>query len=148
MEHDYGLQGSALGAAVSVPEGDFLTVREAVRLLKISRGTVHRWIKQGRLPAYRVGPKKVRILGRDLVRLITPAVRGEVWPVKEAMPIPTRLSVRPLGDEEAQRGLRALEAARALGRRILARREGRPFPDSTQLIRKAREERTKQLLGL
>jgi excisionase family DNA binding protein len=35
---------------------DLLTLKEAATLLKVSVVTLRRWIKQGRLPAYHVGP--------------------------------------------------------------------------------------------
>jgi hypothetical protein len=49
-------------------------------------------------------------------------------------------------DEEADRIDKVLKASRALGEKILARRNGKPLPSSWKLIRKAREERSKRIL--
>lgn len=129
-------------------ESEWLTLSEAAKLLRISTVTLHRWIKQGRLPAYHVGPRKVRIRREDLARVFTPTLGAEVSTMKETMPMSSPLTIRPLTDEEAQRGLKALEEAKALRKAILARRKGKPFSSSAPLIRRAREERSKQLLNL
>ena len=52
--------------------------RRAAKLLKVSRVTVHRWLKQGQLRAYHVGPRAVRINRQDLQRVIVPTRREEV----------------------------------------------------------------------
>ena len=125
---------------------DFLTIPEAAKLLKVSTVTIHRWIKQRRLPAYHVGPRKVRIRHRDLAMVLTPAYPEEVSTMKEIIPISTTLTVRPLTEEEAQHGLEALEKARVSRAQMLAEHGGKPLASSASLIRKAREERSKQLL--
>ena len=129
---------------------EWLSLREAGRLLKVGRTTLHRWLKQGRLTAYRVGPKAVRIRRADLERLITPVQdTGQASYVNE--PYPTRIhtsldTIRPLTDEEQQRALAAVEASRELQARLLAKRGGKPFDESWPLIRASREERSQQLL--
>jgi excisionase family DNA binding protein len=45
---------------------DNYCVSEAAALLKVSPSTVRRWIKTGKLPAQRVGPKTIRIKQEDL----------------------------------------------------------------------------------
>ena len=62
------------------------------------------------------------------------------WPPKE-----TSLEVRPMTDEEAERIDKVLKESKELGKRILARRKGKPTPSSWRLIRKAREERSKRI---
>ena len=129
---------------------EWLSIGEAVRQLKVGRTTLHRWVKQGRLPAYRLGPKAVRIRRADLERLITP-VSGtgeEVTAVNETPPTPFQTSpatIRPLTDEQQHQQLTAVEASRALQARLLAKRGGTPFEESWPLIRAAREERSEQL---
>ncbi len=124
---------------------DLLTISETAKLLKISTVTVHRWIKQGRLPVYHAGPRKVRIRRRDLATVLTPTFGEEVSSMK-VMPISTTLTVRPMTEEEAQRGLEALERDRASRAQMLAEHGGKPLSSTAPLIRKAREERSKQLL--
>jgi excisionase family DNA binding protein len=59
-------------------EMEYCTVREAARLLKVSPATIWRWIEAGKLRAYRVGPKNIRIGKRDLESMIKPARAREM----------------------------------------------------------------------
>lgn len=124
-------------------DGELLTLREAARLLKLSTVTLQRWIRQGRLPAYQVGPRKVRILRGDLDKVLRPAQREGVRHTKEAI---TTLSVPPLNNEQVQEALEALRQADAIIEAIRARRKGKPLESSAPVIRRAREERSKHLL--
>jgi excisionase family DNA binding protein len=125
-------------------DADLLTIEEAARLLKVSAVTIHRWLKQGRLPAYRLGPRYVRIRRADLATVLTPTRREEAEAMGETMPIQAKLRVMPLSSEEVRRMGDFLDQSQALIDRIRARREGRPLPSSWPLIRKAREERSKR----
>ncbi len=49
---------------------DLLTTREAARLLKTSPAMVRRWIKQGRLPATKLGGARYRLSRTQLLRLV------------------------------------------------------------------------------
>ena len=57
-------------------ERQFYTIPEAARILDVSQATVWRWIEAERLPAYRVGPRRIRIKREDLELVIRP-VRGK-----------------------------------------------------------------------
>lgn len=118
---------------------DLLTLDEAATMLKVSIVTLRRWIKQGRLPAYHVGPRKVRIKRRDLTKAFTPTMQEEV----NAMP--ERIPIRPLTDAEVRQGLEALKESEALIERLRERRKGQPLAPSWPLIRPEREERSKRL---
>ncbi|MDP2936986.1 MAG: helix-turn-helix domain-containing protein [Dehalococcoidia bacterium] len=48
-------------------------MEEAARLLDVSPATIWRWIDQARLPASRIGPRKIRIWKKDLETVIRPA---------------------------------------------------------------------------
>jgi hypothetical protein len=48
-------------------------------------------------------------------------------------------------DEEAERIDKVLKESRELGKRILARRKGKPLPSSWCIIRQDREERYKKV---
>lgn len=50
-------------------EASFLTVNEVADLLRVSRMTVYRLIKQGELPALRLG-RGYRVLERDVGRFL------------------------------------------------------------------------------
>ena len=118
---------------------DLLTLTEAAELLKVSVVTLRRWIKQGRLPAYHVGPRKVRIKRSDLTRAFTPTDHEEVSAMVERIPI------RPLTDVEVREGLEALKESEALIARLRERRKGQPLAPSWPVIRQEREARAKRL---
>lgn len=58
---------------MTTESGELLTIPEAARLLKVSTVTLGRWLRAGRVPSYRVGPRAVRIRRADLDALLTPA---------------------------------------------------------------------------
>src|SRR5207302_2607345 len=69
--------------ALGVPAGEenpprpFYSVSEAAALLGVSRVTVWRWIKSGRLSSARLGHRTVRIPREDMTRLMQPFHGGE-----------------------------------------------------------------------
>lgn len=118
---------------------DLLTIAEAAGLLKISTVTIQRWIKQGRLTAYHVGPRKVRIHRSDLIKVLTLTQRQKVRLVQD------RIAILPLSDEQVRQGFEALKKSEALIQRIREQRQDRPLPPSWQLIRQEREKRSKNI---
>lgn len=121
---------------------------EAARLLKVSTVTVHRWLKAGRLRAYHVGPKAVRIQRTDLAAIITPIRREEVTDVTETQltSIHTAAAtIRPLTEAQQRQALDALKASQESLAQQRAKRNGQPFDGSWPLIRAAREERSEQI---
>jgi len=66
-------QGVVHPAAQDEP---FYSVAEAALVLGVSPSTVWRWIDAGKLPAYRVGPKNIRIRRGDLHATVRPARTG------------------------------------------------------------------------
>jgi excisionase family DNA binding protein len=123
---------------------DLLTIAEAAKLLKVSRITLHRWLKAGRLSAYHVGPKAVRIRRGDLATVMTPLARPAVTTMKDDQTQPMQTLSRPLTDEEIARGLAALAQAKAHTDAMLAARGGQPLAESWPLIREEREARSLQ----
>jgi excisionase family DNA binding protein len=112
-------------------ERDFYSVPQAARLLGVSPSTVWRWIEAEKLPAYRVGPKNIRIKKEDLDKVIQPARAKR----KAVSPIMERLRAeRPSQAELARR--------QALVKEILALREKCDVAPLTtaDLIRQVREE--------
>jgi excisionase family DNA binding protein len=59
-------------------ESDYYTVAQAAKVLDVSPSTIWRWVKAAKLPAYRVGPRKIRMKKEDLPIIITPARTKEV----------------------------------------------------------------------
>ena len=56
-----------------------LTIEEAAGRLRCSKPTIRRYVSQGRLTAYRVGPRMIRLDGDQVDRLarpITPREKG------------------------------------------------------------------------
>ena len=43
------------------PEPRWATMNEAVEYSRIPRRTLRRWIKEGRLPGYRIGPRFIQV---------------------------------------------------------------------------------------
>jgi excisionase family DNA binding protein len=100
---------------------EYYTVREAANALRVSVPTVWRWVRSGRLKAYRIGERVIRVRRSDLTAMITPADQPQV-------------DVGAL----LERLTKADEA-------ILARHGGRPFESSVPLIREARRARSERL---
>jgi excisionase family DNA binding protein len=120
-------------------ETHYATVSEAARLLRVSVPTIWRWIDSGRLRAYRVGGRSIRIRTVDLASLVRPA-RTQQKMKERTM----EDNVIHLGDRTADPGtlVEALQQGQA---RILARRRGKPLRPSAPLIRQARRERAAHL---
>jgi excisionase family DNA binding protein len=59
----------------------WVTIAEAAELLALHQNTVRNLIRQGKLPASRIGSHIVRIKQADIDALLTPYVGGEygVW---------------------------------------------------------------------
>jgi excisionase family DNA binding protein len=51
---------------------EYLTVAEAAMLLRVAPSTIRRWIRQGDVPAYRLGQRRIVLRRADLATLITP----------------------------------------------------------------------------
>lgn len=127
-------------------ETQLLTIAETARELKVSVVTLHRWLKKGRLRAYRLGPRAVRIRRSDLNELLAPVSPKGGLVVPAASKAYGKLEDIPrLTEEDKKRQLEAMDAARAFREELAAARGGKPFPPSWPMIRKAREERSKQL---
>lgn len=108
---------------------DYYTVTEAAHMLDVSPSTIWRWIKQEKLPAYRVAEHTIRIKYADLERIVRPVQeRDEHTEIEQAYfasPSPVELARR-----------------RDLVARIRsARRERKIAPmTSDQLVHKSREK--------
>lgn len=54
----------------------YLTIDEVSEACRVTPRTVYKWIRSGRLPAYRVGPQAVRIAVDDLAAMMQPIGRS------------------------------------------------------------------------
>jgi excisionase family DNA binding protein len=122
-----------------------LTIAEAAALLKVGRSTVNRWLRDGRLPAYRVGPKAVRIRRGDLERIMMPMSQAGKEPMGDEGRNDVRATIRPLTNEQAAEQRAAFEASKAHLERMRSRYGGAPRAESWPIIREARDERAARI---
>jgi excisionase family DNA binding protein len=116
---------------------ELLTVAEAAQALRISKPTIWRWIREGRLHPVRLGRRVVRLRRSEVGAIERSADRtaGEPWWSKYVVSVGD-----PSADpEEVMARLNALNEA------ILARRGGVPFESSLPLIHEGRSARDEQL---
>src|SRR5215213_2480765 len=122
---------------------EFVTVAEAATLLRVAPSTIRRWIREGDVPAHRIGRRRVALRHADLARLITPA-----RPAAESIDkveVDEPVVGRRLTPEEVQQALEALDRARRHADETQARRGGKLFPPAWITINEQRDERTCQL---
>lgn len=126
---------------------EYLTVAEAAALLRVAPSTIRRWIREGDLPAYRLGRRRVGLKREELSRLIKPVGADEALDraASDSDEV-ERIRRRKLTPEEVERSLAAFERARQHREDLLAQRGGVPFSDSVEIIREMREERDRQLM--
>ncbi len=62
---------------MEIKANEVYTTKEAQELLKISSSTIMRLIKKGMIKTAKVG-KQYRILGKELLRLVSPKLEDEV----------------------------------------------------------------------
>lgn len=124
---------------------ELITLKEAARLLRVSEATVRRWLKQGRLPAYHVGPRAVRIRRADVDAVISPLNNaGQPSNGVDIGSLQGRDRIGPPRSEALEQTLQALATTRVLGEEIRQRLAGAPFAESWPIIREAREDATHQ----
>lgn len=63
-------------SAILAPASPWLTADEAAAYLQVTRRTLDRYRAEGRLAAYRVGPRAVRFRASDLDDLARPILSG------------------------------------------------------------------------
>lgn len=132
---------------MSAFEEDYLTVTEAAALLRMAPSTIRRWIREGELPAYRLGRRRVALRRTDLSLLISPVRTDEAQGDNDRDHGEIeRIKGRKLSPEEVAQGLAAMDRAERHAKELQARRGGQPFPDSVDTIREMRAERDRQVM--
>jgi excisionase family DNA binding protein len=121
------------GAPVMIPvhERSYYTVGEAARILRVNPSTVWRWIESEKLPAYRVGPRTIRIRHKDLEALLQPARTGHESPC-----VRNAYVRKPATEQELARRREAIDW-------ILAHQLSIAPLTTADLLRKVRAERMK-----
>ena len=144
-EQDFASDVPGKGGAMHASDEEYLTVAEAADRLRVAPSTIRRWIREGDLPAVRLGRRRVGLKRDDLDRWVTPVrgatdritnMRGDEYP-----PVGKRTP------EEIQRALEAMDRLEALSKAITASRGGKHFSSSVEILAEQREERTRQLMG-
>lgn len=130
---------------MSALEEEYITVAEAATLLRVAPSTIRRWIREGDLPAFRMGKRRLALRRSDVDARIVPIRPGVAL---RHHPIYRSIADIPaLTPEEIEQGLVAMEEAQRISKQILARRGGKPFPPSWKVLNDLRDERTRQLGG-
>ena len=57
-------------------DADYPTVTEAAALLRVAPSTIRRWIREGDVPTYRLGQRRIALRRMDLATLVTPVRPG------------------------------------------------------------------------
>jgi excisionase family DNA binding protein len=122
---------------------DFVTVAEAATLLRVAPSTIRRWIREGDIPAHRIGRRRVALRRADLARLITPA-RPSAETIGNVT-VDEPIVGRRLTPEEKQHALEVMDRVQQRAKEIQARRGGKLFPPAWITINEQRDERTRQL---
>jgi len=123
----------------------YLSVGQVARELSVHPSTIRRWIDGGRLPAYRLGAKRIGVKRSDLARLVAPRPVRKGGNVAESTRLKEPSGGSALTPEECQRGLGALAELERLSAAIAAR-HGKLTPESWELIHQSRAERTRSLM--
>jgi excisionase family DNA binding protein len=122
---------------------EYVTVAEAAVLLRVAPSTVRRWIREGDVPAHRIGRRRIALRRADLARLITPARPAAETKINAAVDDP--VVGRRLTPEEVQQALQIMDRIQQRAKEIQARRGGKLFPPAWITINEQRDERTRQL---
>jgi len=128
---------------MSAVDEEYLTVAEAATLLRVAPSTIRRWIREGDVPAHRIGRRRVALRRADLASLITPARPAAETTDNVADNEP--VVGRRLTPEEKERALEAMDRAQELAKRTFEERGGKLFPPAWITINEQRDERTRQL---
>jgi excisionase family DNA binding protein len=127
---------------MSAVDEEYLTVAEAATLLRVAPSTIRRWIRQGDVPAHRIGRRRVALKRDDLSNLITPARPGAETSGEAG---DQKWEPRQLTPEEQQQALELMDRIQQRAKEITAQRGGKLFPPSWITINEQRDERTRQL---
>lgn len=99
-------------ANTSTSPDQLLTVTQLARLLAVHASTVRRWITNGKLPAYRVDEKGIRLRWSDVISVIQFADNGQAN--GERMDTIERPHIARLSAEEQRQAQAAVAGARDL----------------------------------
>ncbi|MDZ4277630.1 MAG: helix-turn-helix domain-containing protein [Dehalococcoidia bacterium] len=64
---------------MTVAEREWLTIAEVCAILQVTRATLYRWARQGKLRLYKLGARATRVRRADLDRMLEPANAADAW---------------------------------------------------------------------
>ncbi|MHB8574911.1 MAG: excisionase family DNA-binding protein [Dehalococcoidia bacterium] len=113
--HEHGPDMARRGGMMNVTaDEEYLTVLQAARRLAVSPSTVWRWIAAGKLHAYRIGDRTIRITDADIATALKPAASAA--PRTPSPPVSQFQIPRPTPQELARRHAAVAETLDALKR--------------------------------
>ena len=118
---------------------NYVTIKDAAAELHVAESTVWRWVDRGLIPAYRLPGRRIRLKKEDVARALKP-IEAEAH---KAPPNWREWIVGAQGKDVPPEV--AIAKADAVVRRMRAERAGREEPDSTEDIRRMREERSAEM---
>jgi excisionase family DNA binding protein len=120
----------------------FLSVAQAAEQLSVHPSSIRRWIDQGRLPAQRIGYRRIGVRPADLAKMVSPrgASDGQASSITR-----DDLQVTPRLTDQQQRRGRAAQAELLRLREQVAARLGKLAPESWELTNRSRDHRTGEL---
>src|SRR5216683_2554353 len=78
----------------------YYSIAEVATLLGVSRVTVWRWIRSGRLPVSRLGHRTVRVKREDLLQIVRPS-RKNTTPTPQLADAPAPVDAAAASDSSA-----------------------------------------------
>lgn len=124
---------------------EYLTIPEAADELGVAQSTVRRWIREERLPSYRLGDRRILVKRDDMEHLIVPARprKLEIVDITDRSVL-ERQRNRRMAPEEQERAFQAIERLRELERELRRSRPGYEWTPVDDLIREAKEQRDRR----
>lgn len=116
---------------------EYVTIAEAADIVGVARSTIRRWIREERIPAYRLGDRRITLKRDDLRRLYSPLHPTDQLDDLQDIP--------PMSDEERRHALQVLRTVEAFREELIRKRGGKPFRPAAEVIREMRDERTREL---
>lgn len=120
---------------------DYVTISEAAEILHVGTSTLRRWIREERIPSYRLGQRRVYLKRTELQSLITPIQRRSITIETDIERVRNRRMTR----EQQERALAAIERIQQRAHALHASRKGESLIPALQLLDEARADREREL---
>lgn len=123
-----------------VVDEQLMTVTEVAEYLRVAPSTVRRWVRDGAIPAFRIGRRRVGIRRSDLGAVVE-SIADSPKPYQAA----PAYRHRKLSPDEKARALAVLDDLDRLRAEMVLERDGKPFLPAWELVDEIRDERAEQL---